>query len=232
MKRTWRIDSLIARFHFHFSSQEIIIYFRGTLHSKMGLNWDELYKDFLFRSEDEYCLFGLLVPKEFWNKDNNIKEFYLSLFQSKIERSIEKTFISHVNSKYNSEEVLTIISKDLGTKNWENSLGLLNKLEDLFRTEINRSLESIYEYTSDELLDISRFPIDELASRLMYRFDSYLEDFTTRLEIIKNNEDIFEYYTKVEHMENMESKNFPSKDSLLKLDFDFTSISQLGYWLI
>lgn len=165
--------------------------------------WDELYKDFLFRTEDEYILFGLLIPNMFWDKTNDIENHYKSLFKTKIETTLQNSLerITKENSKLRFEDYMI--------RFFENSL----------------------EYSFEENLRYASLPIEEIAEIIVRNFSNKIEEFSNRLKILQSEKNILDYYSSMDALEIISEEEFPKQIELMNLDFNFSDITNLAYFL-
>lgn len=193
--------------------------------------WNELYKDFLFKDEDEYILFGLLIPDMFWEKNNDIEHHYKSLFKTKIEAALKNTYSRLAQEKYNFEELLVAVADDYGTRERDSSNQILSKLDMQFEHYLFRIFENDFTYTSEENLRYPSLPIEEIAEIIVRVFGNRLEEFSSRLKILQMENNILDYYNSSEIIENIDENNFPKQEELRNLDFIFYDISNLAYFL-
>lgn len=159
-----------------------------------------LFAPGLYLNEEEITLFGVV-----WNKDSlPSKEEYKLAIEGKLEKSILKAFENLIQENFADFEMAELISNY--TFGRASSLGVEELTVD-FQSSLKNVLIDNWAMSSLEAICMDLGTPDVLASQLMDNdyFNGMLSDFYERIEVLKKDESLEEYYLKTDRLEEGES---------------------------
>src|SRR5258705_5744482 len=184
-----------------------------------------LFAKDLYLNEDEYNLFCVMVPLNFF-QCKNIELEYHRKFEEKIEESIKKYFKAFFDEEYGTDELLNIISENLGKDDLkENVVILLDKSTKHFRKKISELLNT---YIFDESYTI--YGLDDgvpthYAKEICEnnRVTSLIRQFTARLKHYQTGGTLKELYQKL----NYDADETINVDKSWNFEIDFEELINL-----
>ena len=156
-----------------------------------------LFYPHLYLCQEEYELWGLDISPDFWEK-NNIYQEYKNYFQQKLERSIINEYKKTLKEESLGDKIIELLAPYLNDEIQNDEITeQIRKVESKF----NSRLENYFE---DDLNDVTplyaynNYKPQYISELLMnyYHVSISIQHFIERLKIIKQEEDLMEYYLK------------------------------------